>query len=202
MKQLLQLLLICMPLYIYSQDFGNEPLIEMLDFAPTAMYDNTTEGISAEEIKDLLTKGESASWLVSTKNDEMIGFTCKYPYSVVTFFQLPHNNKTSLLVAYTENEKMTTVEIWERNEKVVFEKIELLPAIQAKDFFADEYQFKELSKYDTNVFYFVDKNSRQIKAGLNTFMEKDFETREVDYDISLKWNGEGFDTEKTEITPK
>lgn len=202
MKRLANLLLIGIPLLAHCQEFGNEPLIEMLGFAPTSLFDNTTEGISAEEIKDLLTKGESAYWLVSKKSDDLIAFTCKQPNSVVTFFQLPHNNKTALLVAYTENEKTSTVEIWERNEKVIFEKVELLPKVQAKEFFADENQFEELSKYDGHVFYFVDKTLRLIKAGLNTFMENDLETREVDYDISLKWNGEGFDTEKTEITTK
>lgn len=201
MKYLLQLVLLCAPLGLIAQEWGNEPLAEILSFAPTEVYDRTTEGISKEELKELLSTGESSSWVVTFKSDDLVTFNCKYPHSKISFFLLPHDNNTAILVAHTENKKVSTVELWERNEKVILEKIELLPAILAKDFFSEEHQSSIPDTYNEQVFYFVDGSTKRIKADLNTAILEEFEHSTTDYAITLNWNGTGFDVEKTAKTP-
>ena len=45
--------------------YGQHTLIDFLSIAPVSLFDNTSEGISSEEIDDLVKKGESVNWKVS-----------------------------------------------------------------------------------------------------------------------------------------
>lgn len=200
MKQLLKLAMLCFLFFTHSQTYGQASLTDLFTVAPISLFDNTTEGISLEEMNDLVNKGESATWQISYKSEQKITITCKYPFSEISLFLLHHNDGGAVLISYTVNEQVSTVETWKKNDHNILEKIDLVPITFANDFFFEQNQFDEISKYDGNVYYFVAIESMTIKAGLNIWNEKVFENTEVDYDISFTWNGTTFDVVKTNLT--
>ena len=179
--------------------YGQHTLIDFLSIAPVSLFDNTSEGISSEEIDDLVKKDESVNWKVSFENNEKLTISCKHPFSRVTLFFLTKKDNTLILVSYTENEQTTIIETWEKSNSNILKKINVLPSIRAKDFFFKENQFKDISEYNSNVYYYLDMETLTIKVGFNIGMIKHeyfTEDKGVDYNISLKWNGIGFDVQK------
>ncbi|GJM62517.1 hypothetical protein [Persicobacter diffluens] len=174
-------------------------LFELFALAPITLFDGTSEGITIEEKKDLCIQKESDSWKITYLTDEKMEVTCKYPSSSITLFTLERKSKSPILVAFTVNERNTSVELWEKDKGGNLEKVELLPTVHAKDFFFIENQFDGLSKYNNNVYYSVDTEKFIIGAGLYTWMEKEFEFRPVDFQIELKWDGEKFYPDKQVI---
>lgn len=178
---------------MYLVSYGQNSLSDFLAIAPISLFDNTTEGISHEEIEHLVSKGESTSWKISFQGDKKMIISCKYPFSEVTLFLLNNSDSSLTLVSYTENERISTLETWKKNNSNVLEKIDLLPSVYARDFFLEENQFKGISKYNERVYYYLDVETLTIRAGFNIWMLEHFdENKSTDYDISLKWNGTAF----------
>ncbi|MEL0651526.1 hypothetical protein V6246_08840 [Algibacter sp. TI.3.09] len=180
--------------------YGQNALTDFLSAAPISLFDNTTEGISSGEINNLVKKGESSNWKVSFQNKERLTISCKHPFSQVTLFFLTKTDGALILVSYTENEKTSTIETWEKSDSNILKKINVLPSIQAKDFFLKENQFKEISEYNSRVYYYLDMDTLTIEAGFDTWMIKHeyfTEDKNVDYNISLNWNGMEFEVQKT-----
>lgn len=179
--------------------YGQNSLTDFLSAAPISLFDNTTEGISSGEINNLVKKGESTNWKVSFQNKERLTISCKHPFSQVTLFFLTKTDGTLILVFHTENEKTSTIDTWEKSGSNILKKINVLPSIQAKDFFLKENQFKGISEYNSRVYYYLDMETLTIKARFDTWMiEHEYftEDKSVDYNISLKWNGTKFEVQK------
>lgn len=187
-------ILLLIPLLSQSQVEGE--MVKYLSISPVSLFDNTTEGISKEEIQDLVREGESATWKVSSMTTEKLVITCKYPFSQVTIAKI--GDDRSIIVAFTENEQSKNLEIWERKEDVL-QRTDLLPKVSAKEFFFTKNQFNGLSDYDSNVYFYLSANSSLVKAGLNTWMDAALKDKNPDFDISLKWNGDAFTIEKHPI---
>jgi len=177
-----------------------ETLSDLFTKAPAALFDYTTEGISSDEMNDLITKGESASWEITHKSDEKIEIDCKYPSSTVTLSLLERKDNSPILVSFTQNEQVTSFVTWEAKKDGHLEKVNLLPVVHATEFFSASNQFDNISDYDGNISYYMDTNTMMIKASIYTWMEKDFENRTIDFDIVLKWNGTTFDIEKNKLS--
>ena len=185
---------------ISLMSYGQDTLTNFLSVAPTTLFNNTTEGISSQEINNLVNKGESINWKISFKNNEKLIITCKHPFSQVTLFLLCKTNNASILVSFTENEEITTIETWTKNNSNTLEKVNMLPAIIAADFFLKQNQFKNIQQYNNRVYYTLDIETLTIKANFNTWMiahEYFTEDKSADYNIELKWNGIAFKISKT-----
>lgn len=170
---------------------------ELFKKAPVSVFDHTTEGISLEEKNDLISKGETENWKIISKSDKMLEIKCKHPSSRITFFLLERQNSSPLMISYTQNEISHTIETWGLNNEGVMIKENLLPAIPAKEFFSESRRFENISDFDNNVQYRFDTNTHLIHVELFGWMEESMKIIKLDYDITLKWTGTGFEKQKT-----
>lgn len=185
-----------------SSQMNIYPISELFNKAPISVFDHTTEGISLEEKNDLISKGETENWKIISKSDKMLEIKCKHPSSRITFFLLERQNSSPLMMSYTQNEISSTIETWGLNNEGIMVKENLLPAISAKEFFSESRWFDNISDFDNNVQYRFDANTHLIHVELFGWMEESMKFLKLDYDITLKWTGTGFEKQKTDRVNK
>ena len=171
---------------------------ELFNKAPVSVFDHTTEGISLEEKNDLISKGETENWKITSKTDKILKIKCKYPSSRITFILLERQDSSPLMMSYTQNEISSTIETWELNNEGIMVKENLLPAIPAKEFFSENKWFDNISDFDKNVQYRFDTNTHLIHVELFGWMEESLKFLKPDYDITFRWTVNGFEKQKTD----
>ncbi|QWX85409.1 hypothetical protein H0I23_07145 [Cellulophaga sp. HaHaR_3_176] len=178
---------------------GEEPeKIESIDIkslfslSPLTIFDETTEGLSFSEKNDLIKNGESASWRIADENKTKLAIQGKQPLSEVTLrFFKSKDNSDGLLFAQITNEQHTNLLTWNYSSKDKnLQESDVLKKYSANDFLSKEDKLPE--SYQPKLHYgFI--NDETIEVLLNTWMEKEFENREIINKIFLKWNGEKFE---------
>ncbi len=164
----------------------------LFSISPIAIFDETTEGLSPTEKYELLNKGESGAWKIIEENKTKLTIKHKDPSSKVTFYFFKNkNNKDGVLAAEIINEKAANIQSWNYlEEHNALQKTNILKKYDANDFVSKEDKlpdsYKPVLRYQ-----FIDDQT--IEVSLNTWMEKEFENREIINKIFLKWNGENFE---------
>ena len=178
-----------------KEEDSNGESIDMKSFfslSPLSIFDETTEGLDLSEKNDLLKKGESTSWKIIDESKTKLAMRSKDPSSEVTLrFLKNKDNLDGLLFAQIVNEKRTNLLSWKySNEDKNLQKVNILKKYTANDFVHKEDKLP--NSYKPVLHYqFVDDQT--IEVSLHTWMEKEFENREIINRIFLKWNGEKFE---------
>ena len=178
-----------------SKETGLESNIDMkslFSLSPLSIFDETTEGLNLSEKNDLLKKGESASWKIIDESKTKLTIRSKHPSSEVALrFLKNKDNLDGLLFATVVNEKHTNLLSWKySNEDKNLHKANILKKYTANDFVSKEDKLP--NSYKPVLHYqFIDDQT--IEVSLHTWMEKEFENREIINRIFLKWNGENFE---------
>lgn len=164
----------------------------LFELSPLSIFDLTTEGISASEKEELLKKGESVSWKIIEENKTKLKIECKYPSSKITFYFLKNSdNLDGVLAAEVINEQVANIQLWKYfNEDKSLQERELLKKYSANDFVSKEDKLPDTYKPVLH-YQFIDEQT--IEVSLNTWMDEDFENREIINRILLKWDGEKFE---------
>ena len=172
----------------------NDDFISMkslFTLSPLSIFDETAAGLSASEKEALLKKGKSESWEIidETKTKLVIkGFEAD---AVELYFLKNKNSSDGLLAVETTNGKTSKIQLWKYfNKNKSFEKGSGLKKYSANDFVSPEDKLP--NSYRPQLQYgFIDDQT--IEVSLYTWMDKEFENREVINKIFLKWNGESFE---------
>lgn len=164
----------------------------LFSLTPLSIFDETTEGLSLTEKKDLLEKGESATWKLIEEGKAKLVVRCKYPFSEVTFYFFQNkDNQDGVLFAQIVNERNTNTHSWRYfNEESTLQKANPLKTYSANDFVSQEDRLPDSYQAVFN-YEFLDEQT--IEVSLQTWMDDAFETREIINRIFLKWNGENFE---------
>ncbi|MCL5128524.1 hypothetical protein [Algibacter sp. L4_22] len=163
----------------------------LFNLSPLSIFNETTEGITLSEKKELLKKGESTSWKITNKNKTKLTIQNKNLSSQVTLYFLKNkDNLDGVLFTEIENGRNNNIHSWKYiNKSETLQKINILKKYSANDFVRKEEKLPD--SYQPLLYYlFIDDQT--IEVSLHTFMEKEFETREIINKIFLKWNGENF----------
>ena len=160
--------------------------------SPLSIFDETTEGLDLSEKNDLLKKGESASWKIVDESKTKLAIRSKHPSSEVTLrFLKNKDNLDGLFFAEVVNEKNSNLFSWKYfNDDRNLQKADLLKKYNANDFVSKEDKLPDSYKPVLH-YQFIDDQT--IEVSLHTWMEKEFENREIINRIFLNWNGENFE---------
>lgn len=174
---------------------GSDDHIDMkslFTLSPLSIFDETTEGLALAEKNDLLQKGESDSWKITDEGKTKLTIQCKSPSSEVTlhFFKQTANSD-GMLFARVVNEQNSKVHSWKYiHDSKTLQEANLLKTYSANDFVSQEDRLPDAYKPILN-YQFLDDQT--IEVSLQTWMDKEFENREIINRILLQWNGEGFE---------
>ncbi len=166
----------------------------LFQLSPLSIFDDTTEGLSLSEKNDLLEKGESDTWKIIEESETKLIIRCKYPSSEVTFrFLHKKDSLDGLLFATVVNERNSKLHSWNyTHEDNSLQAAEVLNKYTANDFVSKEDKFPD--SY-SSVMYYVFIDDHTIEVSPHTWMDEEFENREIINKIYLKWNGEEFEEE-------
>ena len=192
-----------------ASEAGNDPIEEkgsngasiemktLFSLSPLSIFDSTTEGISDSEKEELIKKGESATWKIIEENKTKLTIHCKNPSSQVTLrFLKNKDNSDGVLFAAIENEQNTNLLSWKySDDNKTLQETNILKKYSANDFVSKEDKLPD-SYHPVLHYLFIDDQT--IEVSLHTWMEKEFENRDIINRIFLKWNGESFDEEIVE----
>jgi len=164
----------------------------LFELSPISIFDLTTEGISSSEKEELIKQGESVSWKIIEENKTKLSIQCKYPSSEITFYFLKNrDNLDGVLAAEVINEKVTNIQLWKYfHEDKSLQERDMFKKYQANDFVSKEDKLPDTYKPVLH-YQFVDDQT--IEVSLDTWMNENFENREIINRILLKWNGEKFE---------
>ena len=88
-----------------------KPLAEVLPLLPPAVFDNTTDGIEPDELKQLIGKGASANWTLKTASDRKVVISARRPSSEVHLTR-KNLDGADIVEALTFNEKAINYGYW------------------------------------------------------------------------------------------
>lgn len=170
----------------------------LFELSPLSIFDETTEGLTSSEKTDLLEKGESASWKITDESKTKLAIQCKYPSSEVTLFFFKNNdNLDGVLFASTMNERNSKVHSWRYiDDSKTLQKANVLKKYSANEFVSEE---DRLPNSYTPVLNYQFLDDQTIEVSLQTWMDKEFEKREIINRILLQWNGEDFEEKIVKI---
>lgn len=164
----------------------------LFSLSPLSIFDETTEGLSVSEKNDLIQKGESAAWKITDESKTKLAIRSKQPSSEVTLHFFKNKaNLDGVVFAQVVNEQNTKLHSWKfSNEAKSLQKADLLKKYAANDFVSKEDKLPDSYQSVLN-YEFTDEQT--IEVSLQTWMEKEFENREIVNRIFLEWNGEDFE---------
>lgn len=165
----------------------------LLKLSPLSIFDKTATGLTSSEKEALIEKGKSESWEIIDETKTKLVINGFGTDAVELYFLKNKNNSDGLLAVETRNGKTSEIQLWkyfDKNKSI--EKSSDLKKYSANDFVSQEDELP--NSYKPQLQYgFVDDQT--IEVSLYTWMDKEFENREVINKIFLKWNGESFEEE-------
>lgn len=172
----------------------------LFELSPLSIFDETTEGLALSEKTDLLQKGESATWKITDESKTKLAIQCKHPSSEVTFFFFKYrDNSDGILFARIMNEQNSQVHSWRyTDDSKTLQKTDVLKKYSANEFVSEE---DKLPNSYTPVLNYQFLDDQTIEVSLQTWMDKEFENREIINRILLQWNGQDFDKKIVKIQP-
>lgn len=170
----------------------------LFGLSPLSIFDETTEGLTPSEKTDLLQKGESATWKITDDSKTKLAIQCKHPSSEVTlFFFKNSDNLNGMLFARIMNEQNSKVYSWKYiDDSKTLQKANVLKKYSANEFVSEEDRLPNSYTPVLNYEFFDDQT---IEVSLQTWMDKEFEKREIINRILLQWNGEDFEEKIVKI---
>ncbi len=178
----------------------NEPisLKKLIELAPAVIFDETTEGISMKEKKELLANQTSANWLLCNKTTSYIVAKAKVPFSSVSMFQVSTEKKEPILVILTENEKTQSIKtMLYKNSQ--FESLDIIPKIQTAEFFKGSEKQNIARKYPYAINYTFDKSNKSFDVSISNWMNEELAALNPDYRLRLVWKETKFIKRKVKI---
>ncbi len=172
----------------------------LFELSPLSIFDETTEGLTSSEKTDLLEKGESATWKITDESGTKLAIQCKHPSSEVTLsFFKNSNNLNGVLFASIMNEQNSKVHSWRYvHDNQTLQKANVLKKYSANEFVSEEDRLPTSYAPVLN-YQFLDDQT--IEVSLQTWMDKEFENREIINRILLQWDGEDFEEKIVKIQP-
>ncbi len=171
-----------------AESIGMKPLFEL---SPLSIFDETVTGLSSSEKKNLLQKGKSESWEITKETQTKMVIKGEGNDLVKLYLLKNKKNSDGLLAVETTNGKTSEIQLW----KYLDSNKNLKKSSNLKKYSADDFVSKAdklPASYSPQLHYeFIDDQT--IEVSLYTWMDKEFENREIINKIFLKWNGENFE---------
>ena len=162
----------------------------LFKLSPLSIFDGTTEGLTAKEKEALIKKGEAKSWKIIDETKTKLEIKGSSDDAITLCYFKYKNNPGGLLGVETTNGQNSNIQFWKYlDEDKSFEKSNSIKKISANDFVSEEHKLPD--SYQPQLSYkFIDDQT--IEVTLYTWMQKEFEKREVTNRVFLKWNGTNF----------
>lgn len=109
-KRLVLFLLIAFPASADPQ--VRSPIERALSALPASSFDNTTDGLSPDDLRRLIASGDTEDWTLKKTGPATAVVTAKHPFSEVSINVRSVRRKDYVIVK-TQNEQATTVEYFE-----------------------------------------------------------------------------------------
>ena len=172
----------------------------LFSLSPISIFNETTKGINASEKEDLLKKGKSTSWEIIGDTKSKLIIKANENDDEVKLYSLKNKNNTNgILATELTNGKTSKIQLWKYNSKdISLEKASKLKKYSANDFVSNADKLP--TSYEPVLHYqFIDDQT--IEVSLYTWMDKEFENREIINRIFLKWTGEDFEEQIVKNKP-
>ncbi len=165
---------------------------------PESAFDDTTEGITREELDSLAQKLESESWKVTDSKLGRVTIKCKYPSSQIQVYAYPMAADTMLLTQVI-NEKSTVCNTWvhKANTPTAVSK-RLLPDVSINEFYSEDGKFANPDAYKGNVILSVQEDGVVVYS-VSSWMNKDLDEKPKAYAITAVWDGSKFRLNKKRL---
>ncbi|MEP2278472.1 hypothetical protein [Maribacter sp.] len=164
----------------------------LFSLSPLSIFDLTNDGLTLSEKKELLQKGESNTWKIIEESKTKLAVQNKNLSSIVTLYFLKHKDDLDgVLFSEVENGQNTILHSWKYfNENKTLQETTILKKYKASDFVSSEDKLPDSYK---PILHYMFIDDQTIEVSVHTWMEKEFENREIINRIFLKWNGLNFD---------
>jgi len=164
----------------------------LFSWSPLSIFDGTTESLDASEKENLLQKGESASWKIYEENKASLKIKAyKNDDEVKLYFLKNKKDANGILAAEVTNGEISNIQLLKYNSKdKSLAKSDDLKKYSANDFVSES---DKLPAHYQPVLHYQFVDDQTIEVSLYTWMDKEFENREIANRIFLKWNGEIFE---------
>lgn len=181
------------PAVTQAQDHAS--MKDLLGWLPDEAFYGGVEEIGRAERVVLIQDGESETFLLTEEGPDMLRINNKYAGD--NFFRIrafPIDEGGDLVVVYTANAQSSSLACWQRDPgSENLHSVAAIPPLQVNEFFLkkvvpDDYKIGFLKWMD---------DEGVIRIEPNTWMNSDFEGVDQDYEMTLRWNGEGFEKIKT-----
>lgn len=166
-------------------------VLSLLSLSPTAIFDRTSAGISDTERKALVKNGKTAFWEITDETETKLAIKGIGNDVIKLYFLKNKGNADGLLAVETTNGDILAIDLWKYSSKNnSLEKGNKLKAYSANEFVTAADKLPD--SYQPQLHYqFIDDQT--VEVYLYTWMDKEFENREIINRIFLKWNGENFE---------
>lgn len=168
-----------------------------LDLSSKSIFDHTTEGISDAEKKNLVQKGASSFWKITEETNTKLVIKGEGDDEVKLYFLPYPDNSDGSLAVQTRNGKTSKIQLWNyfSGDKNLHQRNNL-KKYSANAFVSKADQLP--NSYQPQLHYeFIDDQT--IEVSLYTWMQKEFENREIINKIFLKWDGADFEEKIVKI---
>ncbi len=165
---------------------------------PQSVFDNTTEGISQQEMDILIQNLESDNWSVTDSRSGQLTIECKHSNSTLRVYAYALDTN-AVLITHTVNERAISTETWVYNagNQTVTRK-ELLPVVSINDFYAEGDMVADPMSYTANVVVSV-RDDGTLVYDVYTWMDESLEMKQNAFTITAVWNGNGFNVERSAL---
>jgi hypothetical protein len=159
------------------------------------MFNDTTDGISDEELEILNQKKESANWTITDSRLGRITAKSKNAESVVSVQRYPIQSGSESEIAVFEFIHTTNLQAVRttgmRLSSELADSFPEEPAVSINDFFAEGDKVANPEKYRGNVVTLL-RPDGTLSYDISTKMEKELAKKRKAYDITALWDGRGF----------
>ncbi len=178
--------------------FSEISMRTILASLPQSVFDNTTEGISQQEMDILIQNLESDNWGVTNSRPGRLTIECKYSNSTLRVYAYALDTN-AVLITHTVNERAIFTETWVYNagNQTVTRK-ELLPVVSINDFYAEGDMVADPMSYTANVVVTV-RDDGTLVYDVFTWMDESLEMKQNAFAITAVWNGNGFNVERSTL---
>ena len=196
-KNILNIAILLISSFIIVKETSGEKQPEVLRYfslLPLSAFDNSVDGLSLEERKNLIANSESANWkMVLNSEIEIVLKGIHAIDNIITIRIFSSPIESRLLAVQTQNAHVNLLEFWRFDKEGKAKKVDILPKLWPNDFISEK---DHVYKHSSTVSYTLGQPD-SVNVFLNRRMDPVLNKIRLKYNVHLHWNGKNFTTEKS-----